>query len=117
MDLNQAIAKHTEWKTRFRTAISKQETMDAETISKDNCCDLGIWLHGESKPKMGKLASHAECVSKHALFHAEAGKVAKAINAKQYTEAETMLNPNTPYWNASTAVVMAIMHLIKESGQ
>ena len=116
MDLKQAIVKHTEWKTRFRTAISKHETMDAETISKDNCCDLGKWLHGESKQKMGKLVSHAECVSKHALFHTEAGKVAKAINAKEYTEAEAMLNPDTPYWNASTAVALAIMHLMKESG-
>lgn len=117
MDLNQAIEKHTEWKTKFRTAISKKETMDAETISKDNCCDLGKWLHGESKQKMGNLASHAECVSKHAQFHTEAGKIAKAINAKQYAEAEAMLNPNTSYWNASTAVVMAILHLMKEAGK
>lgn len=116
MDLNQAIVKHTEWKTKFQTAISKQETMDVATISKDNCCDLGKWLHGESKPKMGKLASHAECVRKHALFHVEAGKVAKAINAKEFTEAEAMLKPDTPYWNASTAVVIAIMHLMKEAG-
>ena len=116
MDLNQAIAKHTEWKTKFRTAISKQETMDAETISKDNCCELGKWLHGESKPKMAKLPSHADCVRKHALFHVEAGTVARTINAKEYTAAEAMLNPNTSYWNASTALVIAIMHLVKEAG-
>ncbi len=117
MDLNQAIVKHSELKSRLRWAITLMETMDAETISKDNCCEVGYWRHGESKPKMGKLASHAECVSKHAQFHVEAGKVAKAINAKKYTEAEAMLNPDTPYWNASTTVVMAIMHLMKETGQ
>lgn len=117
MDLNQAVERHTEWKTKFRLAISKKESMDAEVISKDNCCDLGKWLHGDSKPTLGKLASHAECVKKHALFHVEAGKVARAINAKKYAEAEAMLNPNTPYWNASTAVVAAILHLKKEAGQ
>lgn len=117
MDLNQAVERHTEWKTKFRLAISKKEAMDAEIIARDDCCDLGKWLHGESKPALGNLASHAECVKKHALFHIEAGKVARAINAKKYIEAEAMLNPNTSYWNASTAVVAAILHLKKEAGR
>lgn len=117
MDLNQAVERHTEWKTKFRLAISKRESMDAATIAKDNCCELGKWLHGESKTTMGKLPSHAECIKKHALFHIEAGKVARAINAKQYAKAEAMLNPNTPYWNASTAVVAAILHLKKEAAR
>ena len=43
MDLDQAIAKHAEWKLKFRSAISKQETMDVTTIAKDNCCDLGAY--------------------------------------------------------------------------
>ena len=45
MDLNQAIEKHAEWKVKFRSAIVKKESMDAGTISKDNCCELGKWLH------------------------------------------------------------------------
>lgn len=49
MDLNNAIAKHSEWKTKLRSAITRKETLDASTISKDNCCDLGKWLHGEAK--------------------------------------------------------------------
>jgi len=28
--------------------------MDAATISKDNCCDLGKWLHGEAKIKFAR---------------------------------------------------------------
>ena len=116
MDLNQAIEKHAEWKTKFRRAITAQEAMDADTISKDNCCELGKWLYGEAKTKFGKHGAHAECVTKHAAFHAEAGKVARTINSKKFTEAEAMLNSGTPYANASSAVGLAIMRLKKEAG-
>ena len=116
MDLSQAIQKHAEWKLKFRSAISGKETLDAATIAKDNCCELGKWLHGEGKIKYSKLASHADCTSKHASFHIEAGKVAAAINAKKYIEAEAMLGGNTPYASASGDVAVAITRLKKEAG-
>jgi len=115
MDLDSAIEKHAVWKTKFRSAISKKESMDASTISKDNCCDLGKWLHGEAKTKFSSLQSHYACVAKHAAFHLEAGKVAQAINAKKFAEAEAMLNSGTPYASASSAVGVAIMQLKKEA--
>ena len=115
MDLNDAVAKHAEWKTKFRSAITKKEQMDASTISKDNCCELGKWLHGEAKQKFSVLGSYKDCVSKHALFHTEAGKVASAINAQKYSEAEAMLNAGTVYASASSAVGVAIMKFKKEA--
>lgn len=116
MDLEDAVAKHSEWKTKFRMAISKKEAMDAATIAKDNCCDLGKYLHGEGKAAFGKLATHADCVARHAAFHTEAGKVAQAINAKKYLEAEAMINAGTSYSAASSAVGVAIMKFKKEAG-
>lgn len=115
MDLDQAIQKHAEWKIKFRSAISKQETMDAATISKDNCCDFGKWLYGDAKTKIGHYASYSECVTKHAAFHVEAGKVATAINHKKYVEAEKMIGSNTSYASASTAVAGTILKLKKEA--
>lgn len=116
MNLDQAIKKHTEWKLKFRSAINKRETMDAVTIAKDNCCELGKWLHGEAKTKLGKLASYTQCVAKHAEFHTEASKVAHAINAKKFAEAEAMLNSGAPYMKISSAVGVSILALKKESG-
>ena len=115
MDLDQAIERHAQWKVKFRQAIANKETMDADTISKDNCCELGKWLHGDAKAKFGKLASHSDCIAKHAAFHTEAGKVAKAINAKNYDEATAMIEQGTPYAAASNAVAVAITKLKKES--
>jgi methyl-accepting chemotaxis protein len=115
MDLNNAIAKHAEWKTKLRGAISKEEQMDVSTISKDNCCELGLWLYGEAKSKFSVLDSYKDCLTKHALFHKEAGKVASTINAKKYSEAESMINAGTTYTNASSAVGVAILKLKKEA--
>jgi len=115
MNLEGAIGKHAEWKMKLRGAISKKEQMDAATISRDNCCELGKWLHGEAKTKYSRLASHAECVQKHAAFHVEAGKIASAINAQKFTEAEAMLGAGTAYAKASSDVGVAIMHLKKEA--
>jgi methyl-accepting chemotaxis protein len=116
MDFSEAIKAHAEWKILFRNAITKKDTMDVATISADNCCELGKWLHGESKLRFGQLKSHADCVAKHARFHQEAGKVAQTINARKFEEAAAMLGPNTPFFTASNGVIVAIGALRKESG-
>jgi len=117
MDLNTAIQKHAEWKTKFRSAMMKHEQLDVATIAIDNCCELGKWLHGEAKDQFGQLVSHADCLKKHAEFHAQAGKVALEINNKNYTLAETLLATGSTYAAASSAVGGAIMRLKKEIGR
>lgn len=116
MDLEQAIAKHAEWKVKFRKAISAKEQLDADTIGKDHCCDLGKWLIAESKSRIGGLTSYRDCVSRHTAFHTEAGKIAKLINKGAYQEAEKALDAGTPYASASSAVGLAISRLKKEAG-
>jgi methyl-accepting chemotaxis protein-1 (serine sensor receptor) len=113
INLDEAVKKHNDWKIKFRTAISKQETMDAETISKDNCCDFGKWIHGAGKSRYSSLPSFTECTSKHKEFHNEAGKVARTINAKNFDQASAMIAAGTPYSNASNATGVAIAHLKK----
>jgi methyl-accepting chemotaxis protein len=114
IDLDKALEKHSEWKVKLRTAISKHEAMDVATISKDDCCEFGKWLHGDAKPKLAHRPSYSECVSKHAAFHIEAGRVATMINAKKFSEAEAMLGTGSAFVSASTAVGVAIMRLKKD---
>ena len=111
MDLNIAVQKHAEWKYKFRTAMTHPEPMDVATISKDDCCEIGKWLHGEAKAKHGQLASYLKCVSAHAAFHQEAGKIAALINSKKNDEAEHALAAGTPYAEASRKVGVAIIEL------
>lgn len=111
MDLEAAIQKHVEWKAKFRSAMAQHQALDPVIIARDNYCELGKWLHGEGMAKFGSLGSHADCVSIHAAFHVEAGKVAQTINAKDYAEAESMLENGTRYTNAANEVTAAIMKL------
>ncbi len=115
MNLDKAIQKHMDWKVKFRSAITKQEQMDVSSIGKDNCCELGKWLYGEGKTHCGHLAGYATVVSKHAAFHVEAGKIASAINAKKYAEAENMLGSSSAFTAVSGEVGVAIMRLKKEA--
>lgn len=115
MDLKQALQNHSEWKMKFRSAISQKKTLDASIIEKDDCCELGKWLHGDGKSKYSHLASFSDCVTKHAAFHREAGKVAELINSENFSEAETMVNSSSGYTSASNEVGMAIILLKKEA--
>lgn len=116
MDLDNAISAHSQWKTKFRTAIGKHEQLDAATIAKDNCCALGQWLYGEASASLGAKDEYKAVLLKHANFHKEAGKVAVAINAKKFQDAEAMLDANTPYSKISSDVCVAIMQLKKAIG-
>ncbi len=115
MHLGNAIAAHDEWKTTFRTAITKNETLDATAISDDNCCELGKWLYGEGKTLFGKLPMHAHCVATHKIFHHEAGAIAEAINAKQFIESDNMLSAHAHFSLTSLALTAAILRLTKEA--
>ena len=116
IDLNEAIQAHGEWKTKLGNACQFREHMDSATISRDDCCKLGKWLHGKARRDYRQLGGYSDCVKKHAAFHREAGKVAEFINSEQYAVAETMLKNGSRYASVSAEVCKAIVALKKEAG-
>ena len=116
MDLFEAMKAHAVLKVQCSNAIRKKDTLDVAATSTDKCCELGKWLHGQSKIKFGRLKSHADCVAWHAKFHQEAGKIARVLNQKKYEEAEDMLDFDTPFALASKNFAIALTALKKESG-
>lgn len=116
MNLDNAVETHAQWKTKLRSAIFKRERLDIATLSRDDCCELGEWLHGPGKSRYGKLVSHADCVQKHLVFHHEVSKVAMAVNANRYSEAEGMLGAGTSYTKASSDLSVSFLRLRKEAG-
>jgi methyl-accepting chemotaxis protein len=115
MNLDDAITAHAEWKMKLRRAIQAKESLDVASISSDDKCPLGQWLHGEAKGRYARLTSYGTCLANHAEFHRCAGKVATTINAGNYSEAEAMLANGTPYAAASNAVGVAIIGLRREA--
>jgi methyl-accepting chemotaxis protein len=113
MDLYAAIGKHAKWKVRFREAIENSESLDIDTISADNCCELGKWLSSDAKRLLSASPALEDCIVKHAAFHREAGRVAEAINAKKMAEATDMISRDTAYAHASFALDGAIIRLVE----
>ena len=115
MDLDEAIGKHIEWKAALRSAIANRESVDADTIRRDNCCELGKWLHGEGATCYDSKVNFTRVLDAHADFHRRAGEIADTINAKNYELAETMLDARSDFGAASIAVAAAILGLMKEN--
>ena len=113
MDLDSAIGAHAQWKIKLRAGIDRKEQMDALTIGKDNCCELGKWMYGEGRQTLGSKPEFVTLIERHKLFHTEAGKVAQAINTAKYEQAAKMIESGSAFASASTAVCVAIVALKK----
>lgn len=114
MNFDTAVEAHMAWKIKFRVAMQNRQQLDEASIGRDNCCELGKWLHGEGSIRHGGLPSFAPCVQKHAEFHREAAQVAHAINRGEFARAEALLGPSSSYSSASGAVVLHLGKLRRE---
>jgi len=104
LDVDKVIAAHGQWKTKFRAAISRHEQLDADTIARDDCCELGKWIHGPIKLRLDKHPRFTELLRGHQGFHQEAGNIAKIINQKHFEKAAALLEYGSPFARASTEV-------------
>lgn len=61
MQFNQKLEKHAEPKLKC--------LMDSESVAKDKCYKLGVWLHGEYRDKFKKAVDRSEQVNREHSFH------------------------------------------------
>nr|WP_233244368.1 CZB domain-containing protein [Acidovorax sp. HMWF029] len=111
IDLESAIKAHAQWRAKLRNAAQQREHLDADTIGRDDCCELGRWLHGKGQGSYGALPAFQSLVDRHREFHEVAGGIARIINRGAYAEAEEALAGNTRFSQASSAVGAAIVQL------
>lgn len=114
INMDNAIKAHADWRSKLRLAAQRGEQMDAATVGRDDCCELGRWLHGPGQSKCGTQPSFVSLIAAHADFHKEAGKVAEVINQGNATAAEKMLGSDTGFSKASSDVTRLIVQLRKE---
>jgi thiol peroxidase len=106
----QMVGSHIHWMDKLRHSIVNKETpLNIETISKDDCCAFGKWLHDErTRSHLGHFHRYQECVEKHAEFHSEAGKVAKLANKGEYDNALHALDGDSNFSRAAIALIATI---------
>lgn len=108
VDVDTYIDAHRQWKVKLRNAIENRETVDTNTLSRDDCCALGKWVYGDGLKQFGQRASFTDLIAKHQAFHRVAGQVGEMVNQKRYTEAEDALGAGTPFSDATRAVVLVL---------
>jgi hypothetical protein len=114
INLENAIKAHADWRSKLRLAAQTGEQLDAQTVGRDDCCELGKWLHGPGQSKCGSKPSFVTLISAHRDFHKEAGKVAQTINSGNPGAAEHMLGSDTGFSKASANVTRLIVQLRTE---
>ena len=113
INLDNAIQAHADWRNKLRSAAAKNEQLDANAISRDDCCEMGKWLHGAGGSKYGGKPTFIDLIAGHKTFHMEAGKVARAVN-QGGANVERMLDSGTPFSSASNEVGRLIVQLKRE---
>jgi len=110
MNFSSAIQAHTNWKLRLFTACAETSTVriDADTLAKDDQCELGKWLRGDAR-RYTSDARFSELVAAHAGFHRAAGDVARMIAAGKKAEAEKTLYSRDSEFTRTTMQVVALL--------
>jgi methyl-accepting chemotaxis protein len=111
LTLDRAYAAHQQWKIKLQDSVAARTVLDVATIRRDDCCELGKWLHSDGRSAYGHKPEFKNLLAKHASFHLVASVVAGIINTKKYDEATAMLQDFSLFSTASADVGVAIMAL------
>lgn len=109
--LDNALYAHQRWKVKLKEAVESGEQLDVEKIRRDDCCDLGKWLHSDGRAKYGHTPEFIKLFDTHEEFHLITSVVAMIINVKEYKRAKAMLEGSSQFSSASTDVALAIFRL------
>lgn len=114
MDIATAIAAHEDWKQRLLQCVASMdgklsEDFFPEVICRDDCCDLGKWLHGPGRKRFGHYRAFSVLVARNEYFHAQAAlAVAQALGGNK-EEASRILNGS--FRLASNQVLLMLKEL------
>ncbi len=109
-EISAAIAAHSVWKSRLRTAIdSGKSEFSPAVVAQDNHCDFGKWLHDTAATSLKNSPHYGKCEELHRQFHASAAKVLSLALSGKKDEAHRSMDLNGDYDVASTALTKAMM--------
>jgi len=113
INLDNAVQAHAEWRNKLKRAATEHQQLDVDTIGRDDCCEMGKWLHGAGHSKFGGKPTFVSLIAGHKSFHEQAAKVARAVNQGS-GQVEHMLGSGTSFSKASNEVGRLIVQLKRE---
>jgi hypothetical protein len=117
IDIDTAISAHENWKLRLQNYLDgrSQEDLRPEVICLDDRCDLGKWLHGPGRERLGKYPAFSVLVARHKYFHVQASTVVALAQAGERDKAQSMIDG--AYRHASNQVVLLLKELKRGLGR
>ena len=117
IDIDTAIAAHENWKLRLRNYLDKKsaEDLKPEVVCLDDRCDLGKWLHGSGRQRLGRYPAFSVLIARHKFFHLQASTVVALAQAGDREKANQTLD--TIYRHASNQVVLLLKELKRGLGR
>ena len=106
--LDAAIAAHSMWKARLKTAIAGGELPDPSKARSDRECAFGKWLYATT-PTDEHAETHARVRRLHAEFHRVAAGVLVDLQRGNVATAEASLSMGGPFAEASSALTQEMM--------
>jgi hypothetical protein len=93
LDIDMAVSAHENWKLRLSAFLdgASTEHFSAEEICFDDRCDLGRWIHGDGKARLGSFPGFTALMGHHKMFHYAASNVVALSKAGKVNDAQAML--------------------------
>lgn len=100
LDIDAAIAAHLFWKEQLQTQITGRPgadpgapgPLDRDRVCRDDRCDLGHWIHGPGRARLGTFPGFTDLLAHHRMFHHVAANVLALDAAGQHGAARRMLD-------------------------
>lgn len=110
MDIESAVQAHGNWKLRLLNYArgTGTEKIDLQTLSKDDLCVLGRWLHGEGQ-KYASSVRFAKLLETHSAFHTCAASIGNLVARGDVAAAEAQLNSVGSEFNRLSFKMMAFL--------
>jgi aerotaxis receptor len=113
LEAEAALQQHQQYLVDLRNAAMRKLKLDANTLRRPDCCDLGQWI-AQGGQGWGHAPVFRELVRQHQTLHHEIGRAADAVNEGRYAEVESLLAPGKGMQQASRAMMGALKGLIEQ---
>lgn len=117
LDLDAAIANHEVWRQQLEDLVHGRsgEVPQAEPICSADRCDLGRWLGGTGRLRLGHYPTFGMLVARHQYFHQQAAGVVDQMRAGDQPKALHLFN--TSCRHASNQVLLLLKELKRGLGR
>ena len=99
LDIEAAINAHLDWKRQLRAQLQPHDAaaeaalaFEREPICHDDHCELGRWILGPGRLRLGAFPGFADLLAHHRMFHHVAANVLALRDAGMLADARRMLD-------------------------